>query len=247
MTRASVLSEKCRVLLYQVISLSEKLLKGFSTPVFAPWVWRVGCATGSPIFQGVGCPEKKPVYNSGCYGRGCGRLVLLFPPRATRPVVVWWELEETGVGVERSGHQGACWHSQTVLKPSHHCAQPRGCSNTAMSFVPHHESKLPAHELQHAKIRSIRQCTSWLWLTKDIFIGQCWPFLHISFIALHAWCLWDFSLFLLRLVHLNLTVKQFSRGSRMSTLTFYISHSTNIWPLEWMLFRKSIQYISIKL
>lgn len=39
----------------------------------------MGCATGSPIFQGVGCPEKKPVYNSGCYGRGCGRLVLLFP------------------------------------------------------------------------------------------------------------------------------------------------------------------------
>lgn len=32
-TRFSVQSERCRVLMYQVIRLSEKLLKGFSTPV----------------------------------------------------------------------------------------------------------------------------------------------------------------------------------------------------------------------
>ena len=35
LTRASVLAEGCRVLLYQVINLSEKFLKGFSTPVLA--------------------------------------------------------------------------------------------------------------------------------------------------------------------------------------------------------------------
>lgn len=38
MTRASVLPERCRVLLYQVIGLNEKPLKGSSTPFLAPWV-----------------------------------------------------------------------------------------------------------------------------------------------------------------------------------------------------------------
>lgn len=50
---------------------------------------------------------------------------------ATRPVLVWWELEESGVGEEWCGHQGACWHSQTVLKH----AGSRGYSNTAVLFV----------------------------------------------------------------------------------------------------------------
>lgn len=78
-TRFSVQAERCRVLMYQVIRLSEKLLKGFPPLFAAPWEGRVGCATGSPIFHGVECPEKKPVYNGGSDDRGCARLVLLFP------------------------------------------------------------------------------------------------------------------------------------------------------------------------
>lgn len=88
--------------------------------LFHPWFGslsaeRVGCATGSAIFQGVGYPEKKPVYNSGCDG-----LVLLFP-LCHKDAVVWWNSNGWGLGygVEFSGHQRACWHSQTVLKPCH--------------------------------------------------------------------------------------------------------------------------------
>lgn len=58
----------------------RKVFKRVFQPCFlAPWVKRVGCATGSPIFQSVGYPEKRPLYNSDCDGRGCGRLVPLFP------------------------------------------------------------------------------------------------------------------------------------------------------------------------
>lgn len=92
----------------------------------------MGCATGSPIFQGVGYPEKKPVYNSGCDGRGCGRLVLLFP------------LASQGLSLCDGSwkRRGSGWRGVDTREPadipklylSHH----RGCSSTAMSFVPHH-------------------------------------------------------------------------------------------------------------
>lgn len=59
LTRPSVPPERCRVLLYQVISHSEKRLKGFSTHVLALQVRKLGCA-GSPIYRSVGYPEKMP-------------------------------------------------------------------------------------------------------------------------------------------------------------------------------------------
>lgn len=83
----------------------KKPLKAFFFFILhlASWVERVGCATGSPVFHGVGWLEKKPFDNSYCDGRCSGSLVLLFP-RVTRIVVVWCELEQRKrVGGGRGG------------------------------------------------------------------------------------------------------------------------------------------------
>lgn len=88
--------------------------------LFHPWFGslsaeRVGCATGSAIFQGVGYPEKS-LYTIVAVMAWC-----CFFPCVTRHAVVWWNSNGWGLGygVEFSGHQRACWHSQTVLKPCH--------------------------------------------------------------------------------------------------------------------------------
>lgn len=54
-----------------------------------------------------------------------------FIPPVTRPAVVQHELE-------LSGHQEACWYSQTVLKPSHHCGEHRNYSVKIISFLLYH-------------------------------------------------------------------------------------------------------------
>lgn len=88
--------------------------------LFHPWFGslsaeRVGCATGSAIFQGVGYPEKS-LYTIVAVMAWC-----CFFPCVTRHAVVWWNSNGWGLGygVEFSGHQRACWRSQTVLKPCH--------------------------------------------------------------------------------------------------------------------------------
>lgn len=90
---------------WKLLSTGDWLLWGPSlelwkrkTSALAPFLKGVRCAIGSPTFQGVGYPEKKPLYNSDCDGRDCRRPLLLFLfPHVIRPVPVWWEL---GVGNE---------------------------------------------------------------------------------------------------------------------------------------------------
>lgn len=223
MTRASVLSERCRVLLYQVISLSEKLLKGFSTPVLAPWVRRVGCATGSPIFQGVGYPEKKPVYNSGCDGRGCGRLVLLF------------SLASQGLSLCDGSwkRRGSGWSWVDTGEPadipklylSHHttllCLSSLWAEKCPLCLIM--ESKLPAephrtHLWEHAKIRIA--C-----LKMDAVLHN-FQLQKPEFNALHA------------------LKSSFPLGQECLHWPLYFLY---IWPWELMFFRESIQYLDQEL
>lgn len=124
--RPSVQAERCRVLLYQVIRRSEKLLKGFSTPVSgSPRRGEWDAQQDPPLFHGVECPEKKPACTMAsvmaeAVRAWCG----FFPSRhkaspcVTLPVVTgggWWD----GTGGDGSweaqgqaGQRGACRHSQ---------------------------------------------------------------------------------------------------------------------------------------
>lgn len=140
-----------------------KAPKRLSSHVLAPWVRRVGCATGSPVFQGVGYPEKKLVYNTGSDGKGCGRLVLLIFPRVTRPVVCGgsWEGVWEGVGVKWGDGWGRGvkgWRSvdtrehsdiPNLLKPSHHSAQLRGCSSNVLNTYIKNVSIWSNHNLNY--------------------------------------------------------------------------------------------------
>lgn len=133
--RPSVQAERCRVLLYQVIRRSEKLLKGFSTPVSgSPRRGEWDAQQDPPLFHGVECPEKKPACTMASVMAEAVRVWCgFFPwrhkasPCVTLPVVVmgggWWWASTGGDGSwagggageaqGRAGQRGACRHSQT--------------------------------------------------------------------------------------------------------------------------------------
>lgn len=71
MTRLSVRPERCRVLVYQVIRLTERLLKGFSTLVLAPRVKKSGMRNRIPHFPQRWISWENALYNGGCDGSGC--------------------------------------------------------------------------------------------------------------------------------------------------------------------------------
>lgn len=137
------------MLLYQVIRRSEKLLKGFSTPVSgSPRRGEWDAQQDPPLFHGVECPEKKAACTmASVMAEAVRGWCRFFPSRhkaspcVTIPVVMgggWWawsgELAEMEVGGWGGGQWGACRHSQTEQL---HCSAE--CSSCLIQHfaVPH--------------------------------------------------------------------------------------------------------------
>lgn len=129
MTRASVLSERCRVLLYQVISLNEKPLKGPSTPFLALWV---ESGQQYPLFSMVLNILRKSLCIMVAVMADVVEGWTWFFLHVTRPVCVMWAgtgLEDgRGVSLEQSQPQEASWRFQIVLKPSWDTEETRDVS-----------------------------------------------------------------------------------------------------------------------
>lgn len=138
------------MLLYQVIRRSEKLLKGFSTPVSdSPRRGEWDAQQDPPLFHGVECPEKKPAHTMASVMAEAVRGWCGFSPSrhkaspcVTIPAVMgggWaWSVElaemEAGGVQERAGQRGACRHSQT--EQLHYSAECSSCLIQHFS-VPH--------------------------------------------------------------------------------------------------------------
>lgn len=128
-TRASVLAERWRVLLYQVISLSEKLLKGFP-PMFWLPEWGEWDAQQDPPFSRVLdilrkslctilAVMAKAVEDWCCLFSLVSQGLLLCGGswegvwEGGRGEVGRW-MRQGGKRLEQRGHQGTFWHSQST-------------------------------------------------------------------------------------------------------------------------------------
>lgn len=112
-----------------------KVAKRFFHPCLWLPEWREGDAQQALPFSRVLGILRKGLYNGGCDGRGCGRLVHCLSSRHKACRCVMGAGEEPSVFLlhwQWSGYHGACWHSQTVFKPLYCSVEPSGCSYIAM-------------------------------------------------------------------------------------------------------------------
>lgn len=143
----------------------------------------MGCATGSPIFQGVGYPEKKPVYNSGCDGRSCGRLVLLFPLASQGPSLCDGGWKRWGSGWSRVDTREPAdipklclSHHTTLLSPE--AAQTQQCPLCFNANCLQQSTELMYDNVQRLAAQCTmegRQCTSLLTFTKALNLNALPP------------------------------------------------------------------------